>query len=243
MAHKITNANIEEFLEDVKAQLSDLSSRELEGLIDGLADELQEQRDNDPTFRLANAKVYANELRSAAGLPAQTRNENSNAFLKFVSWTWKFLKTFQTTWFAFRGYLLYPFVFSPIVFHQVVFFPRVWMTIGITIGFIALSLWVGNGRGKLRFLKYPLIVINLLAAVASTFVAAQVQVSASEYVEYKTIHDGGKLFRGSQWVNYICAFDAQGKQLKFSRLTDRLGDTIYTYEAIEPFSKDCKDEY
>lgn len=243
MARKITNAEINDFLEDVKAQLNDLSRTDLEGLTEGLAEELQEQRDNDATFRLANVKIYANELRSSAGLPAKYVNVKSNAFLAIVSKAWKFLKTFETTWFAFRGYLFYPFVFSPIVFHKIVFFPRVWMTIGITIGFIALSLWVGNGRGKLRALKYPLIVINLLAAVASLFVVAQAQVSASEYVEYKTIHDGGKLFRGSQWVNYMCAFDAQGNQLEFAKLTDRLGDTVYTYQPIEPFSKDCTDKY
>jgi hypothetical protein len=243
MGNKISNADIKDFLEDVKTQMSDLSATELEGLTAGLAEELQEQRDIDETFRLANAKAYAHELRSAAGLPAQAKNDNSNAFLKLVSNLWKFLKTFETTWFVFRGYLFYPFVFAPIAFHKVVFVPGVWVTILITIGFIVVSLWLGNGRGKLRVLKYPLIVINLLAALASIFVVAQAQVSAAEYVEYKTIHDGGKLFRGSQWVNYICAFDDQGNQVEFSKLTDRTGDTVYTYEPIEPFSKDCTDKF
>jgi hypothetical protein len=243
MAHKITNTHIEEFLEDVKAQMSDLTKSQLEGLIDGLAEELQEQRDNDPTFRLANAKVYANELRSAAGLPAQASNENSNAFLKLVSKSWKFIKTFQTTWFVFRGYLFFPFVFSPLVFHKIVFTPRIWFTILVTAVFIIVSLWIGNGRGKFRALKYPLVVINLLAALAGLVTLSQFQVATSEYVEYKTIHDSGLLFRGSQWVNYMCAFDAQGNQLELAKLTDRTGSTVYQYEPIEGLSKDCTDQF
>lgn len=243
MARKISNAEINDFLDDVKAQLNDLTRAELESLTEGLSEELQEQRDNDTTFRLENVKAYAAELRAAAGLPSKTENAKSNAFLAMVAKAWAFLKTFKTTWFVFRGYLFYPFVFAPIVFHKIVFFPRVGYTTGIALLFIVLSLWVGNGRGKLRVLKYPLIAINVLAAVASVVFVAQAQTSASEYVEYKTIHDSGALYRGDQWVNYICAFDEKGKQVDFAKLTDRTGETFYTYAPVEPYSKDCTDKF
>ena len=243
MENKITNADIEEFLDDVKAQLSDLSKSELEGLTDGLAEELQEQRDNDATFRLANAKLYASELRSAAGLPAKPKNPKPNAFLRLVSKFGKLLKTFETTWFVFRGYLLYPFVFSPIVFHQIVFIPRAWFTILATSVFILASLWVGNGRGKLKALKYPLVFINLLAAIGSLVTLSQFQASTTEYVEYKTIHDSGYLYRGSQWINYLCAYDSQGKQLDLAKLTDRTGDTVYVHQPLSTYSKDCTDTF
>ena len=117
------------------------------------------------------------------------------------------------------------------------------MALLIVAAFVALSLLIGNGRGIFKFLKYPLIAINTIAVVASAFVLVQAKANYEEYSSLKVMNESGSLYKGNQLLNYMCAFDASGKQVEYAKLTDHLGMTVLTYQDVEPYSKDCTDAH
>ena len=245
MTQRVTDRQIAEFVAEVRKLLQDLKQTDLEGLTEGLENDLSDQRDTDSNFRLANPRSYASELRISAGLPASNAEPSRAAanFAKAAKATWKFLKTFETTGFVIRGYLFYPLVFSPLVFKKVTFFPHSFLALLIVAAFVALSLLIGNGRGIFKFLKYPLIAINTIAVVASAFVLVQAKANYEEYSSLKVMNESGSLYKGNQLLNYMCAFDASGKQVEYAKLTDHLGMTVLTYQDVEPYSKDCTDAH
>lgn len=191
-----------EFAVAVRAALSDLTPDEIDDLTDGLEADLADRLADADAADLGDPVAYAEELRTAAGLPHRTTarggaatirqslaavlhdgpRDVAAAFREFgaahpsLGRIREFVVTLRPLWWVFRAAVVTAFVVNVIQ-------PGWWSPInGVTVvvGIVALVVSAQFGRGKwlpFAWMRGLLLALNVILVVASPFLVAAVATS------------------------------------------------------------------
>jgi hypothetical protein len=243
---------VDDFARAVRAALADLPADELEELTDGLEADLAERAadEKDPDF--GDPVAYANELRSAAGLPPRSPKSISG-MSSVLGRTWaelmRGLKELQThplvarlvaffiairpLWWAFRAWVFYGIVAWALNI------PALSFNLGtIVIGLACLILSVQLGRGKWQpraWMRAALTAVNVVlvitvpvALLATSFAfSSEVNDAFADGLNQSADSGNGLTYNGQEITN-IFAYDAAGKPLTDVQLYDQKGRPLDT---------------
>lgn len=243
---------IRSFALAVREQLDDLPTDELDEIVGGLTADLADQAaDNDGILDVGDPAAYAEELRSAAGLPPRsetrrrvplgarirgwhTRAAASIRRSPIGAWLLDLLLVLRPVWWVLRGYGIYVVVMFFVVFGQ----PRdhlmipdslvEWSAVAV---FAILSVQWGRGqwlpRKAARHIRTVASVAALIALVAVLPTAFSPRI---EYVGNEYPSEGLRL-DGVQ-INNIFAFDAEGNPIDQVQLFTGKGTPIDLYGQV-----------
>ena len=232
------------YVREVRAELADLPSEDVDDLTGGMEADLTElaaECGGDVAGRLGSAKLYAAELRSAAGLPEPVIGPGPRSrplgeavthvrasFTRLTErhpWLWSmtaFLVTLRPAWWLLRGYLAAWTVGGILGIDQGI---RPRGLTGTLMALMAIVVSVQLGRGWLRHMAMtrPLLVLGNTFAVVVMFIAATAGVASGE-VNYsmETSPPPGVSLNGQQ-VGNIYAYDSDGNRITGVRLFDQVG--------------------
>jgi hypothetical protein len=242
---------IRSFAAAVRAHLDDLPADELDEIVGGLTADLTDQAaDNDGVLDLGDPAAYADELRSAAGLPPRTetrrraplgariaswrtRTATSIRRSPLGSWALDLLLVLRPVWWVLRGYGMYVVVLFFVQFgqgrldHWMV--PDTLIEWAITAVFATVSVQWGRGqwlpKNALRHMRTVSSVVALIALVVALPAAFTPRV---EYVGDEYGLQSGLRLDGVQ-INNIFAFDAEGNPIDQVQLFTGKGTPINLY--------------
>lgn len=244
---------IRSFAASVRGHLDDLPEDELDDILGGLAADLAEQAaDNEGVLELGDPAEYAEELRSAAGLPPRgeavkraplrarvrewrTGVANSIRRHPFGAWVLDFLVTLRPVWWVLRGFGMYVVLvilsgMGPLAFF---FFtpdttplpssPISWL---LLLGLVIVSVQWGRDRWlpKNRLLHVRT-VMSVIAVIVLPLATASVLNPRVEYVDTGGYVPQGLLLDGVQ-INNIFAYDAEGNPIERVQLFTGKGTPI-----------------
>ncbi|WP_144875461.1 hypothetical protein [Microbacterium sp. 1.5R] len=244
-----TDERIRSFASAVRQHLDDLPPDELDEIIGGLTADLADQADdNGGMLDLGDPASYAEELRSAAGLPPrgaiQSRPRLGERLLAtrqrltagirrnpIGAWLLDLCVTLRPAWWALRGYGLYVLILFVVVMgngreHWMV--PDSLPEWGAVILLGVLSVQWGSGKRLKRSVgKRAHAALNLLAALA---VVAALPVALSPRVEYvgQDYPQSGLTLDGVQ-INNIFAYDENGDLIDRVQLFTGKGTPLDLY--------------
>lgn len=229
MSNIITNIEIEKFVSDVKRELRHLAAEERAELTDNLLDDLLEQQaEQGHTFTLPNAKDFATELASAAGL-SLGETEVSRMNLEFFR-IWKsvlgYFRTLSPAWAIVRGWLFFTLVYGPIAFGGIREIPAGAGEFVLLAGFAVVSVWLSIKQ--FRPMRYILVGLNVLLLVASPIVVADVNQAVDTYEKYKIFEITDDLIYQGQPVFALCGQDSYGQKFEVDKLFDEQGYPIFS---------------
>ena len=230
--------SILDFAGSVRGYLSDLTSDEVEDLTDGLEADLAEQAaEQGDDFQLGDAKVYALELRNAAGLQAKPRENlfgrldslrlqtiarvNKNPKTKP---TMAFLKTLTPLWWVMRGTLSFLVLQSFLVGHffdfteTVASTPRFFLFVEWAAAVVVSVQW-GRGFWAKSNLLTSIRKISTVVALLALFPALQIiqpgsitrTISVYRHTNIAPVQHG--VFLDGEAVENIFAYDADGNPI------------------------------
>lgn len=240
---------IRAFAAAVRTHLDDLPEDELDEIMSGLSADLADQAaDNDGVLEVSDPAVYADELRSAAGLPprdaerprprlserirdGRARAAESIRRSPFGSWLLDLALALRPVWWVLRGYGMYVAILYYVLFG---FGRDHWMVPDTVAEWGALSVLVvvsvqwGRGqwlpRNPLRHIRTVASVVAVIALLWALPAAATPRV---EYVDgYQ--QPSGLLLDGVQ-INNIFAYDAEGNPIDRVQLFTGKGTPINLY--------------
>ena len=243
---------VDDFARAVRAALADLPADEVEDLTDGLEADLAERAADQDSPDFGDPVAYANELRSAAGLPPRSTHRPSSARSVLGS-AWAdlvgglrelekhplmarlaaFFVAIRPLWWAFRAW----------VFYGVACWALNVSALSFNLGTIALFLAclvlsVQLGRGKLQprawmrttfFALNVVLVLTVPIALLATSFAFNSQVSNAfaDGLNQSTNSGDGLTYNGRQ-ISNIFAYDSSGKPLTDVQLFDQEGKPLNT---------------
>ena len=233
---------IDEFAAAVRAALSDLPADEVEDLTDGLEADLAERTADQPSAELGDPRAYADELRSAAGLPARsgvtgtlTAGKVFNAAFRDVASGLRevydhpavrkvasFLLVLRPVWWLYRG--------AAVALLVVLMLGRNnFLSVVVVIAACILSVQLGRQkRLKHQWARVLLALVNVGVVVTLPIVLTWGTVSlggSQAYAESTATEDlssAGLTYDGNQ-VSNIFAYDANGNPLTNVQLFDQSG--------------------
>lgn len=221
----------------VRARLGDLAADEVEDLTDGLESDLAEKAEDED---LGDAEAYADELRSAAGIPPRSSRALSltdrihRARARVVrgirshptaSSALDFLVSIRPVWWVLRallGVFLLSLRFDPIKSSP----------IGWTVSFVVLLvISVQWGRGRWmpqRWLRGVRLAANILAIIVAPFALGAVihQAAVTTYADPSAVATPAGLTRDGGAVTNIFAYDSDGNPLIGVQLFDENGKPL-----------------
>ena len=225
------------YVREVRAELADLPIEDVDDLTGGMEADLTElaaECGGDLAGRLGSPKVYAAELRSAAGLPEPatgpgprrrplgeaathvrasfTRLTKQHPWLRPVT---AFLVTLRPAWWVLRGYLAAWALWSMLLGGTRGFRPDSLKEWVIALVAIVVSVQLGRGWLRNRALSRPLLVLANAIAVIVALMALGAG-GGSYYVETYSPPPGISL-EGQQVTN-VYAYDSAGKRITGVRL-------------------------
>ena len=232
---------------EVRAELADLPSEDVDDLTGGMEADLTElaaECGGDLAGRLGSPKVYAAELRSAAGLPEPepaagagrrsrplgeavaharasfTRLTEQHPWLRPAT---EFLVTLRPAWWLIRGYLAAWAVVSLLGGMRGL---RPHGVLGLSMALVAMVVSVQLGRGWLRHMPMTrsLLVLGNATAVVVALVASTSGVTSGESNAFTTTDSPlpGVSLNGQQ-VGNIYTYDSFGTRISDVRLFDQDG--------------------
>ena len=230
----------------VRAHLDDLGADEVEELAGGLEADLADlaAESNDPLVdRLGPPQAYADELRSAAGLPARDPRRRRPSVLDQLRQhpRWPALAGFATAlrpaWWVARAWVAYSLVV---------------LVTGYTGGFFALALLavmavvsveLGRGRWRRHTWLAPLVLVgNVVAGVVLPFAVSAVPMgglgSGPGQPDTLTEPVQPGLTRNGEPVRNVFAYDRDGRPLTDVQLFDERGRPL----ALDPSGATVFDE-
>ncbi len=250
--------SILDFAGSVRGYLSDLTSDEVEDLTDGLEADLAEQAaEQGDDFQLGDAKVYALELRNAAGLQAKPRENlfgrldslrlqtiarvNKNPKTKP---TMAFLKTLTPLWWVMRGTLSFLVLQSFLVGHffdfteTVASTPRFFLFVEWAAAVVVSVQW-GRGFWAKSNLLTSIRKISTVVALLALFPALQIiqpgsitrTISVYRHTNIAPVQHG--VFLDGEAVENIFAYDADGNPLTNVQLFDENGKPLNSAAAAQ----------
>lgn len=241
---------IRSFALAVRAHLDDLPADELDEIIGGLSADLADQAaDNDGVLDLGDPAPYAEELRSAAGLPPRVatrrraplgerldawrvRQAQSIRRSPIGEWLLDLLVALRPVWWVLRGYGMYVVLLFIVVLgrprDEFLMLPDSLVEWSAVAVLVVVSVQWGRGqwlpRNALRRIRTLASVLALIALVAV------LPTALSPHVEY--VDDGyapqGLLLDGVQ-INNIFAFDADGNPIDRVQLFTGKGTPLDLY--------------
>lgn len=240
------------FAEAVRAELSDLSTDEVDDLTDGLEADLAERRSDTPDEALGDPAIYAAELRAAAGHPPRAAQAHLGARGALPDLT-SVLTVLQSRWASFKERPLVTGTASMIVSLRPVWWVfrgavvgtlvQSWFSGGVALPFslpawiaviaaVVVSVQIGRGRWVPRrsWLRRALAAANVVLALATPFLVASVvntlnnMYFAYNYEQPAAIPDG--LTHNGVNVSNIFAYDAEGNPIDRVQLFDQAGEPI-----------------
>jgi len=245
---------VAEFASAVRAALSDLAPEEIDELTDGLEADLTDRLSDTDASELGDPRAYAEELRTAAGLPrrpaararfaaevAELRHAPkiiAAAFREFGAahpWVGRvgdFLIALRPAWWVFRAAVVTALIIN-------VTSPG-WSTpingLNIMIGLAVLVVSVQFGRGKwlpFAWMRAVLLAVNVILVLSTPFIAQGATVAVN-HGWYAAAHadDSGPdlsstgLLKNGNPVSNIFAYDAEGNPLRDVQLYDQDGKPL-----------------
>ena len=226
---------VDEFVKQVRAELKDLTAEEIQSLTENLAEDLQERIDDEGAeFRLGDPVSYAAELRAAAGFAPSSRFDSAERSwlarwtLKLARSTWQSIKSVRPLWWVARAFVFYMIFASDWNTGTYRVFPdgtASFLFLGLLV---VLSVQLGNGKLSWRWLKYPIIAINVVAIIGSTFWIARMNQIRQQYDDDVVMMNSEGLVWHGDWVNELKALDANGKVLPAATFLDQWGNKVFT---------------
>ena len=231
MATQVTDHQIKSFVRKVQNQLAGLNSEDLRDLTENLEADLMDRREAEgPKFKLGEPKPYASELAEAAGLDLE-RIEVSRLnieFLKIWKATLSYFRTLAPAWAIVRGWLMFALIYTPIMYGRVGEVPGTTRDTLVMIALIGLNIWLF--RKQYVALRYPLIVVNILMLLGTTFVVADATSAIKTYQKYVSFESTDTLISGGRPIYGVCAVDPNGSRHEVQKLLDKDGYPIYLAE-------------
>lgn len=255
-AATLASPAITAFAGAVRAALSDLPVDEVDDLTDGLEADLTEQLAEADTVELGDPVAYAEELRTAAGLPVRERSDAGTvtwqrvvdaigaAPRQFASTARElvdahpslrqlrdFVIALRPLWWLFRAIFVTALVVN-------VANPGWWSPINpltVSVGIMMLVLSVQFGRGRwlpFAWMRRLLLALNLILIVIAPFVIARGvtgindRTFATSYSEVQSLTDTSGLRMNGGEVSNIYAYDASGAPLSNVQLFDQHGNPL-----------------
>ncbi|WP_217177066.1 hypothetical protein [Streptomyces sp. AC495_CC817] len=253
-----TDASIDQriraFAASVRQHLDDLPADELDEILGGLSADLAEQAaDNDGVLDLGDPAAYAEELRTAAGLPPRGARRARRPFREglavwraevaenlrrsaFGSWLLDFLIALRPVWWVLRGFGLYALL---------TVFPTQWayaqygrnvvpvnpIEAALLLGCVVLSVQWGRGLWLPKsWLRRARTVISILAVVMLPVALYSLVAPRVEYVDSGGYMPQGLQLDGVQ-VGNIFAFDENGDPIDHVQLFTGKGTPLNLYGA------------
>jgi hypothetical protein len=243
---------VEDFARAVRAALADLPPDEVEDLTDGLEADLAERASDEETPNFGDPVAYANELRSAAGLPPRdVRRSSSTSSALGSAWDsllsgfrelYKhplierlvaFFVAIRPLWWLFRAWVFYGVVTWMFGLPSLSFNLS---TLVIGLGSLILSVQLGRGKWQPKsWMRSTLLVINVLLAVTvpialiatSSAFGSEIDNAFADGLSQSTQVGTGLAYNGHPITN-IFAYDAAGKPLTEVQLFDQKGRPLNT---------------
>lgn len=241
---------VSEFAAAVRAALSDLGPDEVDDLTDGLEADLTDRLAEPEGAELGDPSAYAEELRSAAGLPHRSNRRPGLAaefaeLRKAPSIIAHDVRAFAATHSALGQVLSFFVALRPVwwVFRAVVVTELVVLGLGgapvtgfgviIGIGLLVVSVQFGRGRWlPFAWMRGLMLAVNVILVIASPFVvggwAAQLNnaVYTQQYADSFSDNSNNGLLENGNQVSNIFAYDAQGNPLTDVQLFDQDGKPL-----------------
>lgn len=249
------DVRIAAFAASVRSHLDDLPTDDVDDLVDGLEADLAEQAAESEDYELPDAAAYAEELRSAAGLPERAAAPRTRrSFDQWARAEWEsasasvrsnrasaavlgFLVALRPLWWVGRGWAMYAFVAAFTGAGGPIFgFPGSnvggWLLLGAVV---VLSVQWGRGRwAPTRWLRYTRTIVSVFAGVALPFLVLgglanlQATISQSQQMyDYVDTSQPGLVVDGER-VRNIFAYDDQGDPIDGVQLFDQDGRPLTT---------------
>ncbi|KQZ23827.1 hypothetical protein [Microbacterium sp. Root553] len=241
---------IRAFASAVRAHLDDLPADELDEIMSGLAADLADQAaDNDDVLELGDPAAYAEELRSAAGLPPRSEDgqrirmrERVGAWRSgfvdgirrtpFGAWLVDLLLALRPVWWVLRGYGVYVVALHLMLLDRgrldhwmVPDSPLEWAALTVLV--VVSAQW---GRGlwlPTNPLRHIRTVASIVAVIALPFALGAVLSPQIEYVGDEYLPQGLRL-DGVQ-INNIFAYDEDGNPIERVQLFTGKGTPLNLY--------------
>jgi hypothetical protein len=248
---------VDDFAKAVRAALADLPAEEVDDLTDGLEADLAERAADEESPEFGDPVAYANELRSAAGLPARPvpRHSSMSSVLgsawddllgglrelhthPLVARLAAFFVALRPLWWAFRALMFYGILAWLFGMPFLAFNP-----VTLVLGGACLVVSVQLGRGKWQpraWMRTALFVVNVvlvitvpvaLLAMSSAF-GGEVNNAYAEGAN-DAAHDQNGLVYNGRPISNIFAYDSNGAALKDVQLFDQKGRPLYTVDTPE----------
>ncbi|MDH6236488.1 hypothetical protein [Cryobacterium sp. CG_9.6] len=257
MSETATTPSIHDFALAVRAALSDLPADDIDDLTDDLEADLTEQAAevaaaDAPTFDLGDPVAYADELRSAAGLPLRGTRPTARVPRLRLLRAWigdaradaaqrirststgtallDFLLVLRPLWWVLRGWVVFVVaeIFLGGAISTVPSDPVRWF---VFAAFVVLSVQWGRGRWlPWRWLPGFRTLVSVCAVLVLPIVLLFTvqQAARSEngaYVEYTPAPNPGLIQSGEQVTN-VFAYDADGQPISDVQLFDQDGRAL-----------------
>lgn len=255
------------FAASVRSALADLSAEELDDLTDGLEADLTERLDDADGAELGDPAEYAEELRTAAGLPRRAVRRSGIAaefaelrkapgavareFREFVARTpalgrlAELLVTLRPVWWVFRA--------AAVTALAALFIGEAPVNgLSVVFGITALIVSVQFGRGRwlpFAWMRALLLAVNIILVIATPFVvvgwATQLNNAtyAQQYAESIPDQSSDGLTLNGNPVSNIFAYDAEGNPLTEVQLFDQDGKPLNTVsDPTMPSGSDGSDD-
>lgn len=247
-----TTERIRSFAASVRQHLDDLPDDELDDIIVGLSGDLADQAaDNDGVLELGDPGLYAEELRSAAGIPprgeklkrvplsarfADWRSGVTASIRRsaFGAWLLDFLLAMRPLWWMLRGFAIYALV---------ILYPTMWIypyQVGrgvfpdspiegiLLFAFVVLSVQWGRRRWLPKaWMRGMRVIVSILAVLILPFALYSLLTPRVEYVDSGYIQQGLQL-DGVQ-IGNIFAFDENGDPIEHVQLFTGRGTPLNLY--------------
>ena len=186
---------IRAFAASVRRHLDDLPEEELDDILGGLTADLTDQAaDNDGVLELGDPAAYAEELRSAAGLPP--RADASKRPPAFGAWLLDFLVALRPVWWVLRGFAMFVLLTGALGSGMMPTSPASWL---FAIALIVVSVQWGRGRWLPRnWIRHVRTIVSVVAVAIMPFALASVLTPRVEYVESGGYMQQGLLLDGVQ---------------------------------------------
>ncbi|MFT4260010.1 hypothetical protein [Microbacterium sp.] len=245
---------IRSFAASVRQHLDDLPDDELDEILSGLTADLADQAaDNDGVIELGDPAAYAEELRTAAGLPPRSAKparpplgERLSAWRSrvaadirgsaFGAWVLDFLSAMRPLWWVLRGFGLYALVLLPTgwpypdQFGRTVV-PNSPIEAVLLLASVIVSVQWGRGLWLPKaWLRRVRTVVSVLAVLVLPFALYSLVTPRVEYIDDGAYMPQGLLLDGVQ-VGNIFAFDENGDPIEHVQLYTGKGTPLNLYGA------------
>ncbi|WP_213816088.1 hypothetical protein [Glaciihabitans sp. dw_435] len=244
----LTPTVINEFAAAVRTALAGLSPDEIDELTDGLEADLAESASDSGSIDLGDPVAYAEELRTAAGLPLPAAGKRSVhplsetlalaasfrvrllTSLRGNPITASILETaiaLRPVWWIARGWAVYELVYLVFFGGPVRLIPQSLTHLVIVLLFVALSVQWGRGRWlPYQWLKLVRIAASIVAVIALPGVISAAIGNSTVYYDSVGEATPMGLTQDGRAVTNIFAYDADGNPLTNVQLFDQDGTPL-----------------